>query len=178
MFLGTYFVAWFCVFQDLLEYFFLKRNMVFCALFLLIFAVKFSFLRSIESIFVLKKCPACAEILFFCPIFWRYKHVIYFALSSSFVSRQPPVSSYFLWYISLFNIFWGTYFVWWFRLFQELLVYIFLKECGFSALFLHIFVVKISFWKSVESSCVVRKWPSSAGILFFCLIFWRYKHIS
>ena len=57
-------------------FFFFKCG--FSALFLLIFVVKFSFLKSIESISVLKKCPASAGILFFCLLFRRYRHIIYF----------------------------------------------------------------------------------------------------
>ena len=52
----------------------------FSSSFLLIFEVKFSFLKSIESIYVLKKCPASAGILFFSLIFSRYKLIIYFIL--------------------------------------------------------------------------------------------------
>ena len=43
--------------------FFLK-NMVFVPCFVLIFEVRFSFLKSVESISALKKCPASARILF------------------------------------------------------------------------------------------------------------------
>ena len=62
-------------------YIFLKYG--FCALFLLIFAVKFWFLKSIESISVLKKWTASASILFFCVNFWRYQHMNYFIISFS-----------------------------------------------------------------------------------------------
>ena len=57
----------------------------FLALFLLIFKVKFSFLKSIESMSVVKKCPASAGILFFCLVFWKYKHIIYLVISFFFL---------------------------------------------------------------------------------------------
>ena len=66
-FLGTYFVWLFRLFQDLLEYFLKKYG--FSILFFLIFAVKFSFLNTIESVSVLKICPASARILFFLSLF-------------------------------------------------------------------------------------------------------------
>ena len=59
----------------------------FYALCLVIFVVRFTVLRSVDSICVLKTCPASAGILFFPLIFWRYKHIIYFIWSWSFVSR-------------------------------------------------------------------------------------------
>ena len=48
---------------------------------------------------------------------------------------------------------------------------IFLKIYSFSALFLLIFVVKLSFSKSLQSISVVRKCPSSARIWFFFSFF-------
>ena len=60
---------------------FLKNIYTFSALFLLIFVVKFSFSKSVESISVLKRCPACAGILFFCHFFSGNKHLFYFLLS-------------------------------------------------------------------------------------------------
>ena len=53
----------------------------------------------------------------------------------------------------------------------------FFKNYGLSSLFLLIFVVSVSFSKSVQSISVLEKSPAPAGILFFFLIFWRYKPI-
>ena len=53
----------------------------FLALLLLIFEDRFSFLKFVESISVLKKCTASAGLFFFCLIFLNYKHIIYFILS-------------------------------------------------------------------------------------------------
>ena len=60
----------------IMEYFF-KKKWLYC----LAFVVKFSFLKSVESIPVLKKCPASAGTMFFCLIFWRYKDIIHIILS-------------------------------------------------------------------------------------------------
>ena len=48
---------------------FFSKKYGFAILFLLIFVVKFSFLRSVESISVLKKCAASAGILFVVSFF-------------------------------------------------------------------------------------------------------------
>ena len=72
-----YFLRLFRLFQDLLDFFFFLKKRFFC----IIFVVEFSFLKSVESISFLKKYPASAGILFFCLIFRRYKHRIYFILS-------------------------------------------------------------------------------------------------
>ena len=53
----------------------------------------------------------------------------------------------------------------------------FFKNYGLSSLFLLIFVVSVSFSKSVQSISVLEKSPAPAGILFFFLIFRRYKPI-
>ena len=57
-------------------------------------------------------------------------------------------------YLHGFKIFWNIFFK---------------KIYGFSALFLLIFVVKLSFLKSIESISVLKKCPASAGILLFFL---------
>ena len=114
---------------------------------------------------------------FFFLVFWRYKHINYFIWSLSFVSSKRAHFSYFTWLISLSKIFWGTYFIWWFRLFQDLFEYFFLKKYSFSSFFLLIFVVKFSFSKSVESISVLKRCPACAGILFFCHFFSGNKHL-
>ena len=149
--------------------------MAFLPAFFLFLQLNFHFLKSIESISILKKCPASAGISFFCLIFSRYKHIIYFILNFCI----QITSSFQLFYFIYFLV---QYFFQVLILFDAFVYFnifsnIFLKKYGFSSCFLVTFVVKFSFLKSIESISVLKKCPASAGILFLCLIFSRYKHI-
>ena len=139
----------------------------FSALFLLIFVVKFSFLKSTESISVLKKRPASAGILFFLSRFLEVQtyNLLYFILIFC-IQITCSFQLFFFWFFSLSNIFLGTYFLFWLMVSSVSRSFgiIFLKKYGFLALFLLNFVDNFSFLKSIS---VLKKCPASAGILFF-----------
>ena len=150
--------------------FFLKKY-GFSALFLLIFVVKFSFLKSTESISVLKKRPASAGILFFLSRFLEVQtyNLFYFILIFC-IQITSSFQLFFFWFFSLSNIFLGTYFLFWLMVSSVSRSYekMFLKKYGFLALFLLNFVGNFSFLKSIS---VLKKCPGSAGILFFLSLF-------
>ena len=61
-------------------------------------------------------------LFFFCLIFWMYRHIIHFILYWSFVSREPAVFGFFNWFISLSDVFFGSYLL--FRLFVFCLTFL------------------------------------------------------
>ena len=109
-----------------------------------------------------------AFILFIvlCVIFWRYKHIIFFfCLEILYLDNKQFLA------IS-FDLFFCPIFFEILILFHGLVCFkmflkTFFKNYGLSSLFLLIFVVSVSFSKSVQSISVLEKSPAPAGILFF-----------